>query len=307
MVNQTGLPDESMHSQKWVDDIPAAQRDDELEAPAAEVLPGWHAWQGWQAWRPGRWGRRLAWGLLGVVMALGLGGLAAWMMPRPAPPLAVVAPSGLSADPQLLLKTGMTAPPDALPGSSTLEDRSTPDELLGHFPYAEAPSEALTAVSSDRSILLRTAAAQRFMALAQAAATDDIPIIPLSGFRTLDDQTVLFFERKAEQGQRAIERAAVSAPPGYSEHHTGYAVDIGDRAQPETHLEVSFENTRTFVWMQANAARFGYELSFPRDNPQGVSYEPWHWRFVGDRHSLETFYKSRQVRPVSLPSPRPKP
>jgi D-alanyl-D-alanine carboxypeptidase len=36
-------------------------------------------------------------------------------------------------------------------------------------------------------------------------------------------------------------------------------------------------------------------MSFPKDNPQGVSYEPWHWRFVGDRQSLETFYKAKNL------------
>jgi D-alanyl-D-alanine carboxypeptidase len=47
--------------------------------------------------------------------------------------------------------------------------------------------------------------------------------------------------------------------------------------------------------MKKNAARFNFELSFPRNNPQGVSYEPWHWRFIGDRRSLETFYKAKTL------------
>ena len=58
-------------------------------------------------------------------------------------------------------------------------------------------------------------------------------------------------------------------------------------------VEPGFENTAAFHWLEANAARYSFELSFPRDNPQGISYEPWHWRFVGDRESLETFYKAR--------------
>ncbi|MEM7758056.1 MAG: D-alanyl-D-alanine carboxypeptidase family protein, partial [Cyanobacteria bacterium P01_A01_bin.40] len=79
----------------------------------------------------------------------------------------------------------------------------------------------------------------------------------------------------------------------YSEHHTGYAVDIGDGNAPATHLETDFANTAAFRWLEQNALKYSFELSFPPDNKQGVSYEPWHWRFVGDRDSLETFYKVR--------------
>jgi zinc D-Ala-D-Ala carboxypeptidase len=104
----------------------------------------------------------------------------------------------------------------------------------------------------------------------------------------------LFFDLKAQNGEVATERADVSAPPGYSEHHTGYAVDIGDGSLPATDLEVSFETTPAFKWLQKKAAHYNFELSFPKNNPQGVSYEPWHWRFVGDRNSLETFYKDRR-------------
>ncbi len=60
-------------------------------------------------------------------------------------------------------------------------------------------------------------------------------------------------------------------------------------------LNPDFDKTRAFKWLVANAARFSFELSFPQDNSQGVSYEPWHWRYVGDRQSLETFYKAKNL------------
>ena len=104
----------------------------------------------------------------------------------------------------------------------------------------------------------------------------------------------------------ATKRAEVSAPPGYSEHHTGYAVDIGDGRTPATNLNTNFENTAAFKWLEENAAYYSFELSFPKGNPQGVSYEPWHWRFVGDPDSLETFYKAQNLdRPDLEPSPSP--
>ncbi|AHB89485.1 D-alanyl-D-alanine carboxypeptidase DacC [Thermosynechococcus sp. NK55a] len=172
----------------------------------------------------------------------------------------------------------------------------TPTEnLLGHLPYEEAPLAELEPVSGDGQIKLRRAAAERFRAMVAAAQQEGVVLIPLSGFRSKQDQDYLFFEVKEQRAQRARERALVSAPPGYSEHHTGYAIDIGDGTRPQTHLKETFEDTPAFRWLGKNAARFSFELSFPRNNPQGVSYEPWHWRFVGDRHSLQTFYKARQL------------
>jgi D-alanyl-D-alanine carboxypeptidase len=134
--------------------------------------------------------------------------------------------------------------------------------------------------------------------MSQAARSAGVILTPISGFRTVQQQEQLFFSIGAQRNQTPAERAAVSAPPGHSEHHTGYAIDIGDGKVPATNLQTNFENTQAYKWLEANAARFGFELSFPPDNPQGVSYEPWHWRFVGDRDSLEMFYKSRDIKPA---------
>jgi predicted acetyltransferase len=69
----------------------------------------------------------------------------------------------------------------------------------------------------------------------------------------------------------------VSAPPGYSEHHSGRAIDLTtDGVQP---LEQEFEHTNAFRWLSANAGRFGFTLSFPPSNRYGYAYEPWHWYF----------------------------
>lgn len=186
--------------------------------------------------------------------------------------------------------------PSAIAEAQSQPMTTATENLLGHLPYEEAPLSELVPVSADGQIKLRRAAAERFQAMAAAAQASGIVLVPLSGFRSQQDQDYLFFEVKEQQAQRTSERALVSAPPGYSEHHTGYAIDIGDASQPHTHLKVAFEQTPAFQWLEANAARFSFELSFPRGNPQGVSYEPWHWRFVGDRHSLQTFYKARQLR-----------
>lgn len=185
-------------------------------------------------------------------------------------------------------------PTDNTPLSTSGTAEGEPSQsLLGHFAYEEAPESELVALTYDASIRLRKTAAAEFEAMFTAATDQGIYLVPLSGFRSVQDQEYLFFEVKAERGQTATTRAEVSAPPGYSEHHTGYAIDIGDANFPDTHLEVNFETTPAFQWLAQNAARYSFELSFPNGNPQGIQYEPWHWRFVGDPDSLKTFYQGR--------------
>lgn len=231
--------------------------------------------------------------LLGV---LGLGAIAAglgfWYVGQSAP--APVASPSPNASPPLASSDTPLPSPTPFP-TATESPNPLTQGLLGHLPYEEAPAEELAPIVPDGSIKLRRAAAARYQEMANAARRDGVVLVPISGFRSVNDQDYLFFDVKAQRGQVATQRAQVSAPPGYSEHHTGYAVDIGDADVPSTHLSPDFENTRAFQWLNQNAAYYSFEISFPRDNPQGVSYEPWHWRFVGDSHSLETFYKAHSL------------
>ncbi|KOP24030.1 D-alanyl-D-alanine carboxypeptidase [Hapalosiphon sp. MRB220] len=183
---------------------------------------------------------------------------------------------------------------------ATTQNNNT-DQVLGHLVYTEAPESELVSISADGRQRMRKVAAQKYQEMVAAARSTGVILTPISGFRSIKEQEQLFFQIGAQRNQTPAERAALSAPPGHSEHHTGYAVDIGDGAVPATNLNENFENTKAFQWLQANAARFGFEMSFPKNNPQGVSYEPWHWRFVGDRDSLETFYKARNIKPTQTP------
>lgn len=168
------------------------------------------------------------------------------------------------------------------------------NSILGHFAYAEAPAASLEVVevaSDGYTIKLRTAAAKSYQQMVKDAKADNIYLVAISGFRSQAEQRQLFFDISRQRNQTPAERAKVSAPAGYSEHHTGYAIDIGDRNVPEANLSPSFEQTPAFQWLSQNASRYSFELSFPQNNSQGVMYEPWHWRFVGDDDSLKTFYK----------------
>ncbi len=198
-----------------------------------------------------------------------------------------------------------TKQPETQPQTTTQPKKTAPktaenkvEHLLGHLPYEEAPESELTAITADGTIRMRKTAATKFQQMQSAAKAEGVILTAISGFRTAEAQNQLFFGVKEQRVQNATKRAEVSAPPGYSEHHTGYAVDIGDGTAPSTNVNPEFENTAAFRWLEKNAPRYSFELSFPRNNPQGISYEPWHWRFVGDRDSLETFYKVRHLNTV---------
>ena len=77
-------------------------------------------------------------------------------------------------------------------------------------------------------------------------------------------------------------RAISVAPPGHSEHATGYALDVAIRpANGCGDTEGCMAAKPLYRWLVANAPRFGFEQSFPAGNKQGVKWEPWHWRWVG--------------------------
>jgi len=186
-----------------------------------------------------------------------------------------------------------TNPSDPTPPTTATSQSSDTDNVLNHLPYAQAPEAELVSIGGNYR--LRKTAAAKFQSMVAAARSSGINITTISAFRSVEDQKRLFFGVGAERGQQPTKRAEVSAPPKYSEHHTGYAIDVGDSSVPATNLNQNFDTTPAYKWLKANAATYSFELSFPKDNIQKVSYEPWHWRFVGDINSLETFYKARNL------------
>lgn len=165
---------------------------------------------------------------------------------------------------------------------------------LGHFPFAENSRQRLVIVGNyhGRTEFLDQETARTFKKMQIDAEKQGIRLIIISGFRSIADQKILFQNQiKRKGGKEAAAR--FSAPPGHSEHHTGYALDIGDGANPANDLKMSFENTPAFWWLANNANKYGFELSFPSGNHQGVSYEPWHWRYVASPRANEIFMSAR--------------
>jgi zinc D-Ala-D-Ala carboxypeptidase len=131
-----------------------------------------------------------------------------------------------------------------------------------------------------RPLWLTATAARAWLAMQGAASRDGVSLEAISGYRSHAYQLGIF-ERKLARGQSVAQILAVNAAPGYSEHHSGEAIDIGTRDEPPA--EESFERTAAFEWLSRRAADFGWTMSYPRDNPHGIIYEPWHWRWRGSR------------------------
>jgi len=125
-----------------------------------------------------------------------------------------------------------------------------------------------------RPLWLQAGAARAWRRMRAAAAGDGVLLEAISGYRSHDYQLGIF-TRKLARGQMVEEILTVNAAPGYSEHHGGCALDIGTPGEPPA--ETSFENTPAFAWLTRHAGDFGFAMSYPRDNPHGIVYEPWHW------------------------------
>ena len=173
--------------------------------------------------------------------------------------------------------------------SETIKNKS----LLGHLPYPEASSDELIRFSPG--IYVHKDIYENFKEMQFLAAQRGISLQLLSGYRSIDLQRDIFYENKSLRNQTAIERSRDSAPPGYSEHSTGYAIDVGDGNYPNTHFEVEFEQTPAFKFMKRYASKYHFVLSFPPNNKQGVTYEPWHWRFEGTVDALRKFEPANKI------------
>lgn len=135
-----------------------------------------------------------------------------------------------------------------------------------------------------RPLWLHPLAARRWRQIRTAALEDEVVLEAVSGYRSHAYQLGIF-ERKLAGGQRLDDILGINAAPGFSEHHSGCAIDIGTPGEPSA--ETSFENTAAFAWLAGHAGRFGFRMSYPRDNPNGIVYEPWHWYLSLDRGSTE--------------------
>jgi LAS superfamily LD-carboxypeptidase LdcB len=143
--------------------------------------------------------------------------------------------------------------------------------------------------------LLQPKAFSGWKVLEDMAKKDNVPILKLnSGYRSIENQRALFVSRLRANGGDPARIAAgaaddivvrtlhMTAPPGYSRHHTGYTVDL----VCDDGTGLAFEKTKCFQWISANnydkAKRAGWVPSYPEGAPdQGPEPEPWEYVWVG--------------------------
>ncbi len=252
--------------------------------------------------RPDASGPRRWRGVAALLLVTAAGSLAAWgaaRRPRELPPPPVLPPPPAAASwtltnaiqnadpapapvPPVRAERKAPAPDPARERvAALLRELDIPADYPAHFSLEFHPETAdLVDAGPDvygRRQQLTPAAAKAWRAMKAAAARDGIQLDLVSGFRSVGYQYDLI-RRKRAQGRTIESILRANTPPGYSQHHTGRAIDVTTPGTPV--LEESFEKTPAFAWLRTHAARFGFELSYPRDNPQGVMYEPWHWFFT---------------------------
>jgi D-alanyl-D-alanine carboxypeptidase len=146
--------------------------------------------------------------------------------------------------------------------------------------FAEVSLSSLNVCQLDiagRPLVLAKHASKGWLKLHKAALKDGVELLPFSGFRSYRYQQELILT-KIKSGIPIGEILRSLAAPGYSEHHTGEAVDITTVDCPAG--EEVFDTTVAHSWLVQNGERYGFVESFKRSNPHNIVYEPWHWRFL---------------------------
>ena len=158
------------------------------------------------------------------------------------------------------------------------------NKMPENYTFETAECGSKTAVNKT----LQTVACNAFLELQKAAAAENVTVWMQSGYRSVSYQTSLYekktnyYKQQGYDDAKAKEMAAaIVNPPGYSEHNCGLAADLNS---PEhTTLDTGFADTAAFRWLCENAEQYGFILRYPKEaeSVTGITYEPWHWRYVG--------------------------
>lgn len=131
----------------------------------------------------------------------------------------------------------------------------------------------------DRDLFLSPKTAEAWNAMRAAAASECLTLIPVSGFRSVERQRDII-AAKLLRGRPLHEVLQVNAPPGYSQHHSGCALDLTDSETCKRPLNEDFESQPAFRWLEIHSSAFGFRMEYPRGNRYNFVYEPWHWVFT---------------------------
>lgn len=176
-------------------------------------------------------------------------------------------------------------------------------EPCGPYPLArmipsvyqlEARRDHLVPVTAapDHEPLLLAPVAAAFESMRTAAAEDGIELVAVSGFRSVERQTVIWSRKFiAALGEGLVHKDALakvleySLPPGWSRHHWGTDLDLLPKELgAEARLEVAdwSPGQKAYaagLWLEKRAAEFSFVRAYDIDRG-GVKPEPWHWSYA---------------------------
>lgn len=124
-------------------------------------------------------------------------------------------------------------------------------------------------------IYILAEAHESFVAMLAKAHEEGIELLAESAYRSIHYQTRIF-ERRMKQGHSFEDIVRYVAPPGYSQHMLGSAIDF----HPSNW---EFAESDQYRWLQEHGAEFGFEETFSRHNRYNISWEAWHWNYAGKR------------------------
>ncbi len=156
-------------------------------------------------------------------------------------------------------------------------------DTLYKVPDAYIPPDLVSAAQAGLSdtFKVRSLLVDDLKALVEAAKTAGVPVELQSAYRSYDYQTRTFEYWVAREGQDAA--LTSSARAGHSEHQLGTALDFRSAGGPAPWDLDDWATTPAGAWLQANAWRYGFVMSYPRGKRDLTCYiyEPWHYRYVG--------------------------
>lgn len=166
-------------------------------------------------------------------------------------------------------------------------------------PDLRAPTMPLKWAATAEAMQLRDQAASALETLVAEAKQQGIELQLLSGYRSYATQTTIYDSEVRGFGQAIADQE--SARPGYSEHQTGWAADLG-ATDGTCDIQACFADTPEGQWLAANAHAYGFVIRYApnKTSVTGYVYEPWHLRYVGtvlseemhrtDIQTLEEFF-----------------
>lgn len=129
--------------------------------------------------------------------------------------------------------------------------------------------------SLGKEIFLSKKCASAWTKMQTDAKKDSIQMTIVSGFRSYAKQYAII-NYKLQQGLKLDVILKENKLPGLSQHHSGNAIDIVSNSYK---LSVDFEQSLAYSWLLNNAHKYGFYLTYPKDNKEGIMFEPWHWYF----------------------------